>query len=100
MPRLGYKCISQANLYKGLNEKPFHDCAVQSISHSTPWSDLFFRQAQVWTLVVGFSVAFGSIFSKTWRVHVLFTNKKMQKKVSGKTKSLSLSDACRQYYNQ
>ena len=31
-------------------------------------------------LVVGFSLAFGALFSKTWRVYQIFTNIKMGKK--------------------
>ncbi|XP_077992061.1 gamma-aminobutyric acid type B receptor subunit 2-like [Glandiceps talaboti] len=36
---------------------------------------------RIWIMVVGFTLAFGSMFSKTWRVHVLFTNKKYERKV-------------------
>ena len=38
-------------------------------------------QSRVVVLVYGFSCAFGGMFAKTWRVHVLFTNKKMSRKV-------------------
>ena len=31
--------------------------------------------------MAGFSLAFGSMFSKTWRVHSIFTNVKLNKKV-------------------
>ncbi|KAK2172393.1 hypothetical protein NP493_966g00017 [Ridgeia piscesae] len=34
-----------------------------------------------WTLSLGFSLAFGAMFSKTWRVHKIFTNKQMQRMV-------------------
>ncbi|KAK2166254.1 hypothetical protein LSH36_40g05026 [Paralvinella palmiformis] len=34
-----------------------------------------------WTLSLGFSLAFGAMFSKTWRVHKIFTNKKIQRMV-------------------
>ncbi|KAK2188874.1 hypothetical protein NP493_117g04006 [Ridgeia piscesae] len=34
-----------------------------------------------WTLSLGFSLAFGAMFSKTWRVHKIFTNKKFQRMV-------------------
>lgn len=30
---------------------------------------------------MGFTLSYGSIFSKTWRVHVLLTNKRVQRKV-------------------
>ncbi|XP_065572000.1 gamma-aminobutyric acid type B receptor subunit 2-like isoform X2 [Artemia franciscana] len=36
--------------------------------------------ARVWTLMAGFTLAFGSMFSKTWRVHSVFTDIKMNKK--------------------
>ncbi|XP_022093142.1 gamma-aminobutyric acid type B receptor subunit 1-like [Acanthaster planci] len=31
--------------------------------------------AQVWILPISFSLAFGGLFAKTWRVHVIFRNK-------------------------
>ncbi|CAH1249663.1 GABBR2 [Branchiostoma lanceolatum] len=34
---------------------------------------------RTWMLAVGFTLAFGAMFSKTWRVHVIFTNTKMKK---------------------
>ena len=39
-------------------------------------------QARAWVLMSGFTLAFGSMFSKTWRVHAIFTNIKLNKKVS------------------
>ncbi|CAB3406168.1 unnamed protein product [Caenorhabditis bovis] len=33
-----------------------------------------------WTLCLGFTLAFGSMFSKTWRVHSIFTNIRMDRK--------------------
>jgi len=38
--------------------------------------------ARAWLLMSGFSLAFGSMFSKTWRVHSIFTDVKINKKVS------------------
>lgn len=38
--------------------------------------------ARAWLLMVGFSLAFGAMFSKTWRVHSIFTDVKLNKKVS------------------
>ncbi|XP_070573335.1 gamma-aminobutyric acid type B receptor subunit 2-like isoform X2 [Ptychodera flava] len=37
--------------------------------------------ARSWLLAVGFTLAFGAMFSKTWRVHSIFTNLKMKKRV-------------------
>ncbi|XP_033752065.1 LOW QUALITY PROTEIN: gamma-aminobutyric acid type B receptor subunit 2-like [Pecten maximus] len=37
--------------------------------------------AQSWVLSIGFSLAFGAMFSKTWRVHAIFTNIKLNKKI-------------------
>ncbi|XP_076371386.1 gamma-aminobutyric acid type B receptor subunit 2-like isoform X2 [Tachypleus tridentatus] len=34
---------------------------------------------RAWVLMSGFTLAFGSIFSKTWRVHAVFTNIKLNK---------------------
>ncbi|XP_046411411.1 gamma-aminobutyric acid type B receptor subunit 2 isoform X1 [Neodiprion fabricii] len=36
---------------------------------------------RAWLLMAGFSLAFGSMFSKTWRVHSIFTDVKLNKKV-------------------
>nr|AIT71769.1 gamma aminobutyric acid type b receptor subunit 2 [Anisakis simplex] len=36
--------------------------------------------AKTWILCLGFTFAFGSMFSKTWRVHSIFTNIRMNKK--------------------
>lgn len=38
--------------------------------------------ARAWLLMAGFSLAFGSMFSKTWRVHSIFTDVKLNKKVT------------------
>ena len=57
-------------------------CAVRATFQSTsdfhPW-----EQARVWTLSIGFTLSFGAIFSKTWRVHTIFTNVNASKRVSG-----------------
>ncbi|XP_032524804.2 gamma-aminobutyric acid type B receptor subunit 2 isoform X2 [Danaus plexippus] len=37
--------------------------------------------ARAWLLMAGFSLAFGAMFSKTWRVHSIFTDVKLNKKV-------------------
>ncbi|CAH1785979.1 unnamed protein product [Owenia fusiformis] len=37
--------------------------------------------ARAWVLSIGFTFAFGAMFAKTWRVHAIFTNIKLQKKV-------------------
>nr|XP_006824736.1 PREDICTED: gamma-aminobutyric acid type B receptor subunit 2-like [Saccoglossus kowalevskii] len=36
---------------------------------------------RAWMLAIGFTGAFGAMFSKTWRVHSIFTNIKMKKRV-------------------
>ena len=38
-------------------------------------------QAKVFCFSLGFTTAFGSLFSKTWRVYKIFTNKKLLKMV-------------------
>lgn len=38
--------------------------------------------ARAWVLMSGFTLSFGSMFSKTWRVHSIFTNVQLNKKVS------------------
>lgn len=37
--------------------------------------------ARAWVLMAGFTLAFGSMFSKTFRVHSIFTNIKLHKRV-------------------
>ena len=37
--------------------------------------------SRAWVLMSGFTLAFGSMFSKTWRVHSIFTNVQANKKV-------------------
>lgn len=37
--------------------------------------------ARAWLLMAGFTLAFGAMFSKTWRVHSIFTDLKLNKKV-------------------
>lgn len=40
-----------------------------------------FWQVRTWILIVGYTTAFGAMFAKTWRVHAIFKNVKMKKKV-------------------
>lgn len=42
---------------------------------------LYYPQARAWVLMSGFTLAFGSMFSKTYRVHAIFTNIKLNKKI-------------------
>ena len=37
---------------------------------------------KAWVLMAGFTLSFGSMFSKTWRVHSIFTNVQLNKKVA------------------
>lgn len=51
----------------------------------TPWQFLIICQARAWTMTTGFTLAFGAMFSKVWRVHRLSTKAKSdQGKVSCK----------------
>lgn len=38
-------------------------------------------QLELWIVVIGFSLGFGAMLSKTWRVHVIFLNTKTAKRV-------------------
>ncbi|XP_078359757.1 gamma-aminobutyric acid type B receptor subunit 1-like isoform X1 [Oculina patagonica] len=38
-------------------------------------------QVELWIVVIGFSLGFGAMFSKTWRVHVIFLNATNTKRV-------------------
>ena len=44
---------------------------------------------KAWVLMAGFTLSFGSMFSKTWRVHSIFTNVQLNKKVN----KLNIQDA-------
>ena len=39
-------------------------------------------QARIWLASLGFTTAFGAMFAKIWRVYVIFTDRKLRKKVS------------------
>ena len=43
---------------------------------------LIFFQARAWLLNIGFSLAFGAMFIKTWRVYKIYTNIHMRVGVS------------------
>ena len=45
-------------------------------------TNVFMCQVRTWILIVGYTTAFGAMFAKTWRVHAIFKNVKMKKKVS------------------
>ena len=45
-------------------------------------SVVYYLQARTFIFCVGFTIAFGALFSKTWRVYKIFTNKKLLKLVS------------------
>ncbi|XP_077997882.1 gamma-aminobutyric acid type B receptor subunit 2-like [Glandiceps talaboti] len=60
---LTYTSVFPANV-KGFNVDPLLCC-----------------KASIYLLLLGVSLAYGALFSKTWRVHVIFTNKKLQRKV-------------------
>ncbi|XP_041367039.1 gamma-aminobutyric acid type B receptor subunit 2-like [Gigantopelta aegis] len=47
----------------------------------SPTVFLHLCRLRAWTLTLGFTLAFGAMFSKTWRVHAIFTNIKLNKKV-------------------
>jgi len=42
---------------------------------------VLFEQLKTWVFCVGFTLSFGAMFSKTWRVHAIFTNIQLNKKV-------------------
>lgn len=44
-------------------------------------SAIFLQQINVCLLSIGFTLAFGGIFAKTWRVYKIFTNNQMKKEV-------------------
>ena len=48
---------------------------VTKLAHYRMWYSLF--QLRTFTFTIGFSMAFGTLFSKTWRVYRIFSNKKL-----------------------
>ncbi|XP_077500288.1 gamma-aminobutyric acid type B receptor subunit 2 isoform X3 [Amblyomma americanum] len=52
------------------------DSGITGVSHFP-----YICAARAWVLMSGFTLAFGAMFSKTWRVHAIFTNIKLNKKV-------------------
>ncbi|KAK6018483.1 7 transmembrane receptor, partial [Ostertagia ostertagi] len=47
-----------------------------------------FASVKSWNLCLGFTLAFGAMFSKTWRVHSIFTNIRMDRKAIKDSKLL------------
>lgn len=45
---------------------------------------------KAWTLCLGFTLSFGAMFSKTWRVHQIFTNISLNKKVIKDSKLIGM----------
>ena len=45
---------------------------------------------KAWVLMAGFTLSFGSMFSKTWRVHSIFTNVQLNKKERNKINGIVL----------
>lgn len=45
---------------------------------------------RTWILIVGYTTAFGAMFAKTWRVHAIFKNVKMKKKIIKDQKLLGI----------
>ncbi|XP_070183606.1 gamma-aminobutyric acid type B receptor subunit 2-like, partial [Littorina saxatilis] len=52
-----------------------------SMASSSPDFFRYWCRARAWVLALGFTLAFGAMFSKTWRVHAIFTNLKLNRKV-------------------
>jgi len=42
---------------------------------------MFLLQLRSFVFSLGFTITFGALFSKTWRVYRIFTNKKLLKRV-------------------
>ncbi len=57
-------------------------CAVRCLYFCFIFNLKFILKARVWTLSIGFTISFGAVFSKTWRVHSIFTNVDASKRVN------------------
>ena len=54
----------------------------KSVLDSLTWVSFFRLKARAWIMSVGFTLAFGAMFAKTWRVHAIFKSITPKKKVS------------------
>ncbi|PVD34099.1 hypothetical protein C0Q70_05362 [Pomacea canaliculata] len=61
-----------------------------SIASSSPVVFRYWCRARAWVLALGFTLAFGAMFGKTWRVHAIFTNIKLNKKLAGASPTMHL----------
>jgi len=71
----------------------------------TPWQFLIICQTRAWAMSTGFTLAFGAMFSKVWRVHRLSTKAKAdQGKVSRERvtdkSSLSVGEVIRMIFTR
>lgn len=55
-------------------------------------------QANVWFLCLGFTLAFGSLFSKMWRVYRIFAIKSLKRVVCHKNQSAHENSNTGNYY--
>ncbi|CAF3928470.1 unnamed protein product, partial [Rotaria sordida] len=53
---------------------------------------------RVWFLCISFTLAFGSMFSKTWRVHSIFTNINLTKKYNQEIEILPYREECKGHH--
>lgn len=60
----------------------FDFCFDHDHSSALSFSNNFVLQAKVITLDIGFTIAFGSMFSKTWRVHRITRKIRVRRRVS------------------
>ena len=65
----------------GLHRRPRIDYICLFSQTSILWQLLYF-QVRTTCFSLGFTIAFGALFSKTWRVYKIFTNKKLLKMVN------------------
>uniref|UniRef100_A0A8C2D6P5 Gamma-aminobutyric acid (GABA) B receptor, 2 n=1 Tax=Cyprinus carpio TaxID=7962 RepID=A0A8C2D6P5_CYPCA len=59
-----------------------HRSSILIVDSCLLHAEIFFpRGVRTWILIVGYTTAFGAMFAKTWRVHAIFKNVKMKKKI-------------------
>ena len=63
--------------------------SLDSLLHMIVQASSFYLHLKAWVLMAGFTLSFGSMFSKTWRVHSIFTNVQLNKKVCKETRNAS-----------
>uniref|UniRef100_A0ACB8EC19 Uncharacterized protein n=1 Tax=Sphaerodactylus townsendi TaxID=933632 RepID=A0ACB8EC19_9SAUR len=73
--------LAQAHQGQGTPSQPVPQPGGAPPAPPAPPATALPAQVRTWILTVGYTTAFGAMFAKTWRVHAIFKNVKMKKKI-------------------